>query len=224
MYVPYCLDARSPCDSRHDRKLFRYGNLVAEGLLTMSTLQVPSSLTPARRRVILGSASLRESELRVHPRSVVRPTRVTFGGTAAIVTSMALITGLAAANASRHSVIGALLIIAVVDNLTDSLGIHMYQESECLEKREAFIGTLANFATRLILCLSFVLIIAVLGVQAAAGWSVLWGMALLAVLSYFVARHRSLNTASEVAKHVAIALLVIFVSKGLGLWITNHFN
>jgi hypothetical protein len=93
---------------------------------------------------------------------MIKTTRISFGGTAAIVTSMALITGLDAANARRASIVGALLIAAVADNLTDSLSVHLYQESERLEEREAFIGTLSNFATRFIVCLSFVLIVALL--------------------------------------------------------------
>jgi hypothetical protein len=75
------------------------------------------------------------------------------------VTSMALIAGLEAANAGRASVISALFIAAVADNLTDSLSVHMYQESERFERKDAFVGTLTNFATRLVVCLSFVIIV-----------------------------------------------------------------
>jgi hypothetical protein len=74
--------------------------------------------------------------------------RIGFGGTAAIVTSMALITGLNAVGTGKSALITALLLAALADNLTDSLSIHIYQESERLDEREAFIGTLSNF-TRL---------------------------------------------------------------------------
>jgi hypothetical protein len=81
---------------------------------------------------------------------MLKITRISFGGTAAIVTSMALMAGLEAANAAKAAEVSALLIAAVADNLTDSLSVHLYQESEGLERREAFVGTLANFATRLV--------------------------------------------------------------------------
>jgi hypothetical protein len=81
-----------------------------------------------------------------------------FGGAAAIVTSLGLIIGLDAASASRATIVGGLLIVAIADNLTDSLSIHMYQESERLDTRKAFRATLINFATRLSLSLSFVLL------------------------------------------------------------------
>jgi hypothetical protein len=53
---------------------------------------------------------------------MINPTRVSFGGTAAIVTSMALMAGFDAANAGRATLVSALLIAAIADNLTDSLG------------------------------------------------------------------------------------------------------
>ena len=150
------------------------------------------------------------------------PTRISFGATAAIVTSMALIAGLDAANAGRTTIVSALLIAAVADNLTDSLSVHMYQESERLEQREAFFGPLTNFATRFIVCLTFVLIAALFSGHEAAVVGIVWGMSLLTALTYVLARHRKVSTMPEVGKHVAVALVVIFVSKGIGHWITAH--
>jgi len=153
---------------------------------------------------------------------MIKTTRISFGGTAAIVTSMALIAGLDAANAGRAAMVSALLIAAVADNLTDSLSVHMYQESERLEEKEAFIGTLTNFATRFIVCLSFVLIVTLLREHAAAVGGIVWGMSLLTVLTYILARHRKVSAMSELGKHLAVALVIVFVSKSIGHWITAH--
>lgn len=152
---------------------------------------------------------------------MIKTTRISFGGTAAIVTSMALITGLDAANARRASIAGALLIAAIADNLTDSLSVHVYQESERLEEKEAFVGTLTNFATRFIVCLTFVLLVALFRGRAAVAGGIAWGMSLLTVLTYILARHRKVSAISEVGKHLAVALVVIVVSKGIGYWITT---
>jgi len=153
---------------------------------------------------------------------MIKPTRISFGGTAAIVTSMALIAGLDAANAGRATMVSALLIAAVADNLTDSLSVHMYQESERLEEREAFVGTLTNFATRLVVCLTFVLIVALFREPAAVAGGIVWGMSLLTVLTYILARHRKVSAVSEVGKHLAVAVVIIFVSKSIGHWVTAH--
>jgi len=153
---------------------------------------------------------------------MIKTTRISFGGTAAIVTSMALIAGLDAANAGRAAMVSALLIAAVADNLTDSLSVHMYQESERLEEREAFIGTLTNFATRFIVCLSFVLIVTLFRKHTAVVGGIVWGMSLLTVLTYILARHRKVSAVSELGKHLAVALVIVFVSKSIGHWITAH--
>jgi len=153
---------------------------------------------------------------------MIKTTRISFGGTAAIVTSMALIVGLDAANAGRAAMVSALLIAAVADNLTDSLSVHVYQESERLEEREAFIGTVSNFVTRLVVCLTFVLIVVLFRTHVAAIGGIVWGMLLLTVLTYILARHRKVGAMSELGKHLAVALVVIFVSKGIGHWIIVH--
>lgn len=153
---------------------------------------------------------------------MLRPSRISFGGTAAIVTSMALIAGLDAAHAARASMVSALLIAAVADNLTDSLSVHMYQESQRLEQREVFLGTLSNFGTRLVVCMSFVLIVLLSPKSLAAVGGLAWGMSLLIVLTCVLARHRRVAASSEVAKHLGVAVAIIFVSKLVGFWIAAH--
>jgi VIT1/CCC1 family predicted Fe2+/Mn2+ transporter len=153
---------------------------------------------------------------------MIKPSWISFGGTAGIVTSMALIAGLDAARAGRTSMVSALLIAAVADNITDSLSVHMYQESERLEQKEAFIGTLSNFVTRLLLCLSFVLIVVLLPEHITAIWGLVWGTSLLVALTCMLARYRGVSAMSEVGKHLAVALAIILVSQRIGHWIAVH--
>lgn len=68
-----------------------------------------------------------------------QPNRYSYGGTAAIVTSVGLVVGFGAASLSRSAVVSGLLIIAIADNISDSLSIHVYQESENLESRAPFV-------------------------------------------------------------------------------------
>ncbi len=145
--------------------------------------------------------------------------RVSFGGTAAIVTSIALIVGLSTADASQKTIISALLIAGLADNLTDSLSVHIYQESERLVEREAFLGTLTNFAARLSVSLSFALLVAALPISIAIVAALVWGTLLLGVLSYMLGKERGVNPGVEVVKHLFIAYLIIFASKGIGYWI-----
>jgi VIT1/CCC1 family predicted Fe2+/Mn2+ transporter len=139
--------------------------------------------------------------------------RISYGGTAAIVTSMALITGLNTVGTGKSTFITALLIVALADNITDSLSIHIYQESERLDEREAFIGTLSNFTTRLLGSLSFVLIVIAFPPKVVVLGSIVWGNLLLGVLTYFLARERNVRVLPEVIKHLVVAAIAIIISK-----------
>ena len=154
----------------------------------------------------------------------LRPAWISFGGTAAIVTSMGLILGLEAAASSSRAIVGALLIVALADNLSDSLSVHIYQEAERLEHREAFVSTLANFATRLVVASTFVLLV-IAAPRRLLPWAcVAWGMVLLSWLTDRIARARGAPVGKEIAKHLAIALAVIAVSRALGTWLGDAFS
>ncbi len=103
---------------------------------------------------------------------------------------MGLIVGLDAATATRGTVLGSLLIARLADNLTDSLSIHMYQESKKLPEREALRTTTVNFAVRLSLSLSFVLLLGLLPRAIAVRLSVLWGFVLRALVKAKTGRER----------------------------------
>ena len=147
------------------------------------------------------------------------PRRLSFGSTAAIVTSMGLIVGLDAATASTGTLLGSILIAGLADNLTDSLSVHIYQESERLPEREAFRTTAINFIARLSVSLTFLLILVTLPRLTAVRISVIWGFFLLSVLSYLIARARAVSALSEIWKHGVVAVGVILISKAIGTWI-----
>jgi VIT1/CCC1 family predicted Fe2+/Mn2+ transporter len=147
--------------------------------------------------------------------------KFSFGGPAAIVTSMALIVGLDAATAAKATVVTSLLIIGIADNLTDSLSVHIYQESERLAEHQAFRTTVANYFTRLGATVSFALLFLLFPTAGAVYVCVGWGFILLSGLSYLLARARGASVVAEIWKHAAVALAVIALSKALGVWIPS---
>jgi VIT1/CCC1 family predicted Fe2+/Mn2+ transporter len=150
---------------------------------------------------------------------MLRTSRISYGGTAAVVTSMALISGLSAADATRPVIVSALLIAALADNLTDALSIHMFQESERLPKQDALRGTVSNFVTRLLLSITFVALVGFFPLAHVARIATAWGMLLLGTLTYLVARERKTKPWLEVVKHLFFASAVIIVSGSIGHWI-----
>ena len=148
-----------------------------------------------------------------------RPRHYSYGSTAATVTSVGLIVGFDAASVSRAAIVSGLLIIALADNISDSLSIHVYQESENLETRTAFRTTVANFAARLLVASSFIAIVMLVPMSLVPAASAIWAALLLGALSHVIARIRHVSSLSEMFKHVVVALAVVAVSRILGRWI-----
>ncbi len=145
--------------------------------------------------------------------------KLSFGGSAAIVTGMALIVGFDAATVAKSAVVTGLLIIGIADNLTDSLSVHIYQESEKLAERDAFRTTVANYFARLLVCIAFIAVLLLLPAPSAIIVSLILGFVLLSVLSYFLARARGVSTVSEILKHCTVAFVVIAISRAIGAWL-----
>jgi VIT1/CCC1 family predicted Fe2+/Mn2+ transporter len=153
---------------------------------------------------------------------MLNPRKFSFGATSAVVTSMGLVVGLGAAGAGAATIVSGLLIAGLADNMTDSLSIHMYQEAEKLKERAALRATLTNFVARVLAALSFVVIVLALPAAYASVAALLWGCTLLAVISLVLARARGVYPLPEIAKHLAVAFLVIVASRVIGEWISHH--
>jgi VIT1/CCC1 family predicted Fe2+/Mn2+ transporter len=140
-----------------------------------------------------------------------------FGLTSGIITTLGLMVGL---NSSTHSalvVIGGIIVIAVADALSDSLGIHISEESENKHtQREIWESTLATFLSKLVFALTFIIPVLLLPLSLAIIVSVIWGLSLLGVFSYFIARMGGIKPYRVVTEHLAIAVLVIVVTHYIG--------
>jgi VIT1/CCC1 family predicted Fe2+/Mn2+ transporter len=161
---------------------------------------------------------------RTLPSGRIRLSRFSFGSTSAIVTSVGLIVGFGAASMSRAALVSSLLIVALADNVSDSLSIHVYQESEQLEGRAAFRATLTNFATRVVVAASFVALVVGLPAALLPAASLAWGAVLLAWLTYALARSRGVRPLGEIIKHILVAATVVLLSRGIGALIRAYLH
>jgi VIT1/CCC1 family predicted Fe2+/Mn2+ transporter len=149
---------------------------------------------------------------------------ISFGTTSAVVTSMGMSVGLNAATAAKATIVSGLLIIAIADNISDSLSIHVYQESEGLESKSAFRSTVTNFLARFLATSTFVALVVLLPPAMMGPVLLAWGLVLLSALTFLLARARGVSVPAEIAKHVTVALLVVFVSRTLGVWIRAYLG
>jgi VIT1/CCC1 family predicted Fe2+/Mn2+ transporter len=112
------------------------------------------------------------------------------------------------------------MTIAVADALSDAMGIHLAEESKNNgSEREIWEATLATFAAKFVIAMSFVLPVILLPLDQAVLASIGWGLSLLTLLSYGLAKAQRIAPWKVIAEHGAIALLVVAATHFLGEWI-----
>ncbi len=152
------------------------------------------------------------------------PSKFSFGATSSTVTSLGIIFGLLTSTNPQASVIGALLVIAVADNIADSLGIHIYRESTATQKENTRMFTISNFITRFGITLSFVTLFVLLPIDYAAIFCTVIGIGILVFLSYLIGVQHKTSTIREIGIHLGIAIPVIVLSHFLGQLIFSIFG
>lgn len=157
-------------------------------------------------------------------RNIFQSTKFSFGSTSAILTNMAIIIGMDTASNAKLTIVGSLLVIAVADNISDSLGIHIFQESEGLNEKKVWLQTITNFLSRLIISLGFVLIILTLPLHIAIVTSIIYGLLVLSVVSYFIALNKKMKPVPAILEHLFIAIIIISLSRFFGKLIVLHFK
>ena len=149
---------------------------------------------------------------------------MSYGGTAAVITSIGLVVGFVTATGSRGALVGSLLIVGLADNITDSLSIHIYQESEGLEAARALRTTAINSATRLLVTATFVVLAVLVPRSWLAPAAIIWGTLLLSALTQALARERHVSTGRELGLHLSVAAAVVFLSWVIGTVIGSVFH
>ncbi|HVN55019.1 MAG TPA: hypothetical protein VMT46_11870 [Anaerolineaceae bacterium] len=146
------------------------------------------------------------------------------GSSAAIITDTSLIVGMGSAQANKAALLSGLLTIALADNISDSLGIQLYKESEGCGERQSLQVTMLNFLSRLLISLTFVAIVLIFPIPQAILIGIVWGFFLLISISYLVTRSNHESSISEIARHVLVAVTVILLSRGVGYLIATYFS
>lgn len=148
-----------------------------------------------------------------------------FGLTSGTITTLGLIMGLESGTGSKLVILGGILTIAVADAFSDALGIHISEESENKHTtKEIWESTIATFLSKFIFALTFAVPFLFLSISSSIIISVIWGLFLLIIFSYFLARQEKLSPFKVISEHVIIAVLVVLITHFLGQWIAKIFN
>ena len=148
-----------------------------------------------------------------------------FGLTSGIITTLGLIVGLNSGTHLKSVVLGGVLIIAIADALSDSLGIHISEESgrKRITTKEIWESTTATFFSKFLIALTFVIPILLLDLKIAVIVSIVWGLFLITLFSYYIAKIKNTSPTKTVLEHLIIAILVIVATYFVGNWISGIF-
>jgi VIT1/CCC1 family predicted Fe2+/Mn2+ transporter len=149
-------------------------------------------------------------------------TGISFGLTSGVITTMGLMVGLHSGTHSRLAVLGGILTIAVADAFSDALGIHIAEESENTHTSwEIWQSTIATFISKFLFALTFAVPVLLLDLSTAVVFSVIYGLTVLALLSFYLARDQRESPMKVIAEHLGIAVAVIVITHLTGKWIAT---
>ncbi len=148
-----------------------------------------------------------------------------FGATSGVITTIGLIVGLNSGTRSITAVLGGILVIAVADAMSDALGIHLAEEANPnTDHAHVWAATIMTFVTKFVFSISFAIPLLWLSLGPAVIASVVWGLLVIVVLSYFLARSQDESPLSIIAEHVGIAVVVLVLSHYIGVWVAATFG
>ena len=148
-----------------------------------------------------------------------------FGATSGVITTIGLIAGLNAGTHSVTAVLGGICVIAVADAMSDALGIHLAEEADPNATAEhIWSATISTFITKFIFAISFAVPLLLLPLGEAVIASVVWGMVVITVLSYFLARGQQASPLAIIAEHLGIAIAVVVLSHLIGAWVSRTYG
>ena len=150
---------------------------------------------------------------------------ISFGLTSGIITTLGLMVGLNAGTGSKLAVIGGILTIAIADAFSDALGIHVSEESENKHTtKEIWLSTVSTFLAKFIFALTFIIPVLLLNLPRAIAVSIIWGLLMLCIFSYRMAREQGGAAWKVIVEHLVIAFVVIIATSLVGNWVSHVFN
>ena len=145
-----------------------------------------------------------------------------FGLTSGVITTLGMMVGLHSSTHSRLAVVGGIIAIAIADAFSDAVGIHISEESENRHtSREIWESTIATLFSKFFFALSFIIPVIFLRLPVAVLVSVFWGLSVITLLSFYVARRQRIPFHKVVFEHLIIVALVITLTHYVGSWVAT---
>ncbi|MCD6257576.1 hypothetical protein J7J45_05885 [Candidatus Aerophobetes bacterium] len=156
-------------------------------------------------------------------------TGISFGLTSAVITSLGMIVGLNSATSSRLAVGAGIIVMAVADGLADAMGLHLAEESEIENgkvkhtSKEVWLTTAVTFFSVSGFCSTFAIPILLFPMKLAVFLAISWGILLLVILNFYIARIKKERPLKLILQHILLAIFVIAISYEIGNLIKGKF-
>ena len=109
--------------------------------------------------------------------------------------------------------------------MSDALGIHLAEEADPnTDHGHVWAATIMTFVTKFVFSISFAVPLLLLPLTTAVLVSVVWGLLVIVILSYFLARSQDESPLYIIGEHLGIAILVIVFSHYIGVWVAATFG
>ena len=145
---------------------------------------------------------------------------LSFGLTSGVITTLGMIVGIDASTNSQLAVIAGIAAIAVADSFSDAFGIHVSEESEDKHsKKEIWESTLATLISKFLIASSFIIPLLLFDLNSAVLINIVWGMLLIVVFNFFMARDLKEKPYKIILEHLGIAIVVVVITYLVGNWI-----
>lgn len=149
-------------------------------------------------------------------------TGISFGLTTAVITSLGMIFGMHSATSSKLAVVAGIVVMAIADGLSDAVSLHTAEEAEVEKGRgkhtpkEIWLTTLFSFISVSGFTLTFAIPILLLPFETALFLAIAWGMLLLVLLNFNIAKIKKENPIKLISEHILLAIIVIILSHLVG--------
>lgn len=157
-------------------------------------------------------------------------TGISFGLTTAVITSLGMIVGMHSATSSKLAVVAGIVVMAIADGLSDAVGLHTAEEAEVENGRrkhtskEIWLTTLFAFLSVSGFTLTFAIPILLFSLETAVFLAIAWGILLLILLNFYIAKIRKENPTKLISEHILLAIFVVIVSHVVGSLVAMGFR
>lgn len=149
---------------------------------------------------------------------------LSFGLASGVITTLGLMVGMYSGTRSQSVIIGSILTIAIADSLSDGLGMHLSEESQSSStSKSIWQATFSAIVTKFLIALTFIIPIVALNLNTAIVISVIWGILLIILFSYYLAISKKERPINVILEHIGITILVIVLTYLVGNWISTLY-